>query len=164
MFGVGIGWFKGEFDYVSMNFTDRARRHNEYLHVLTALFSQDMPEFEGPTIRFNGLKFNPKPVQLPHPPFLIGGLTDAAMKRSVRYGDGFYGSAKSPEDAIDQVQRVRRFATEHGRTIPLEISFSAHWAPLTLDHVRRLGDAGVDRLLPKRIDGGGFVWGVAVFA
>ncbi len=151
MFGVGIGWFKGEFDYVGMNFTDRARRLNEYLRALTALFSQDVPEFEGATIRFKGLKFNPKPVQLPHPPFLIGGLTDAGLRRAARYGDGFYGSAKSPEDALDQLQRVRRFETEYHRTVSLEISFSAHWAPLTLDQVRRLGDAGVDRLCPGEL-------------
>ena len=153
MFGVGIGWFKGDFDYAGMNFDDRARRHNEYLQVLTALFTQDVPEFEGPTIQLKGLKFNPKPVQLPHPPFLIGGLTDTAIKRAVRFGDGFHGSARSPEDALDQLGRIRRFESERHRAMPLEISFSAHWSPLTLDQVRSLGDAGVDRLCASELTG-----------
>src|SRR5207245_11127086 len=37
----------------------------------------------------NEVKITPAPIQRPHPPIWLGGFTPAALRRAVRYGDGF---------------------------------------------------------------------------
>ncbi len=53
-----------------MNWEDRALRSNEYMKLLTALWSQERPAFRGRTVAAEGFYFNPKTVQQPHPPFI----------------------------------------------------------------------------------------------
>jgi alkanesulfonate monooxygenase SsuD/methylene tetrahydromethanopterin reductase-like flavin-dependent oxidoreductase (luciferase family) len=47
MFGVGIGWLKEEFEWVGMDWDKRARRNNETLMLLEALFHSESPGFSG---------------------------------------------------------------------------------------------------------------------
>jgi probable F420-dependent oxidoreductase len=149
LFGVGIGWLKEEFEWVGMDWDNRARRGNEMLKLLEALFTQEVPAFKGKTVSTQDFYFNPKPVQQPHPPYIIGGNTDAAIKRACRLGDGWYGIAKTPEQATALVKRVRETETGYQRATPLELTMSVQWRTTTLDDVKRLEEAGVERILPS---------------
>ncbi len=110
-FGVGIGWLKEEFEWVGMDWENRARRNNEMLKLMDALFTQKVPKFQGKTVSTQDFYFNPTPVQQPHPPYIIGGNIggnmDAAIKRACRLGDGWYGIAKQLDQALELVKRVR---------------------------------------------------------
>jgi len=69
-----------------MDWDNRARRSNEILRLMEALFTQEVPNFTGKTVSTQHFYFNPKTVQQPHPPYIIGGNTDAAIKRACRLG------------------------------------------------------------------------------
>jgi alkanesulfonate monooxygenase SsuD/methylene tetrahydromethanopterin reductase-like flavin-dependent oxidoreductase (luciferase family) len=116
---------------------------------LAALFTQEVPKFKGQTVSTEDFYFNPKPVQQPHPPYIIGGNTDAAIKRACRLGDGWYGIAKQLGQALELVKRVREIEKGYNRAKPLELTMGAQWRSTTADDVRRLEEAGVERVLPS---------------
>jgi probable F420-dependent oxidoreductase len=149
LFGVGIGWLKEEFEWVGMDWTNRARRNNEALKLMEALFSQDLPNFEASTVSTRDFYFNPKTIQQPHPPYIIGGNTDAAIKRACRLGDGWYGIAKSIDQALALVKRVREVESGYRRAKPLELTMGAQWRLTTVDDVKRMIEVGVERVLPS---------------
>ena len=132
-----------------MDWDNRARRSNEILRLMEALFTQEVPNFTGKTVSTQNFYFNPKTVQQPHPPYIIGGNTDAAIKRACRLGDGWYGIAKSLDQAVELVKRVREIEKGYQRTKPLELTMGAQWRSTIVDDVRRLEEAGVERVLPS---------------
>lgn len=87
--GFGIGYMQREFDAVGVPLAGRGRRADEYLRVLRELWTRDLPRFEGEHVRFDGVVFEPKPVQKPHPPLLIGGDSRPALRRAATLGDGW---------------------------------------------------------------------------
>ena len=148
IFGVGIGWWAEEFAVVGAPFKDRALRTREYIEAMKALWTSDEPVYRGKTIAVEGVRFYPKPVQKPHPPIVIGGTSELALKRTVRYGDGWYGIAKSLDETRALIARLHEFERAANRATPVEITLSLRTGhPITLDEVRRLAEMGVDRAL-----------------
>jgi probable F420-dependent oxidoreductase len=150
IFGVGIGWFAEEFAAagVGAHFNDRALRTREYIEIMKTLWTQDNPEYDGKTFSIGGVRFNPKPVQKPHPPIVVGGTSDLALKRAVRYGDGWYGIARNMEEARGLIARLREFEHDANRGRPVEVTLSLRTGhSLTADEVSQLRDFGVDRVL-----------------
>ncbi|MBF6558725.1 MAG: TIGR03619 family F420-dependent LLM class oxidoreductase [Candidatus Binataceae bacterium] len=148
IFGVGVGWWSEEFAAVGAPFADRARRTREYIELMKALWTSDEPAYHGTTVSVAGVRFQPKPVQKPHPPIVVGGTSDLALKRTVRYGDGWYGIAKTIDEARTLIGRLRELERAAARARPVEITLSLRTGkPSTLDEVRRLGEMGVDRAL-----------------
>ena len=148
IFGIGIGWFAEEFAAVGADFKDRALRTREYIEAMKSLWTEDDPTYRGKTITVEGVRFNPKPVQKPHPPIVVGGTSELAIKRTVRYGDGWYAVARSMDEARGLIAKLKAQQRAAGRTRPVEITLSLRTGhPLTLDEVRQLGELGVDRTL-----------------
>jgi len=74
--GIGAGWRKVEYDGIGLAFAPvpvRSERLAEAVAVLKGLFADEPLTFEGKHYRIAELDGLPKPVQRPHPPFLIGG-------------------------------------------------------------------------------------------
>jgi probable F420-dependent oxidoreductase len=74
--GIGAGWNKPEYDAIGLAFDDvgvRASRLEESVAILKGLFADGQLTFPGERYRIAALDGRPKPVQRPHPPFLIGG-------------------------------------------------------------------------------------------
>ena len=119
-FGVGVGWLKEEFEAVNVDFTSRGRLTDEYLGALHAAWSQEESTFHGEFVNFTDALSNPKPIQSPRPPVLIGGESDAALRRVARYGDGWYGWNMTPEQFEEGLARLDRQLAQHpfldGRT------------------------------------------------
>jgi probable F420-dependent oxidoreductase len=152
LFGIGIGWLKEEFEWVGMRWDDRAARNNEYLKLMTALWSQKDPVFKGKTVSTEGFKFEPKTIQQPHPPFIFGGNTEPAMKRAARLGDGWYGVTKSVEEAAELVRQLREIEKRYERATPLEVTVGI--GAVTVDNVKRLTEMGVDRIMGSVLKAG----------
>jgi probable F420-dependent oxidoreductase len=149
LFGVGIGWLREEFEWVGMDWENRAQRNNETLKLLETLFTQRLPAFQGRTVATANFYFEPKPVQQPHPPYIIGGNTEAAMKRACRLGDGWYGIAKELSGGLDLVNKLREFEKSYQRPRPLEVTLGLQWRGVTPQDISRLAEAGVQRVLPS---------------
>ena len=152
LFGVGIGWLKEEFEWVGTSWDDRALRTNEYLQLMTALWSQKDPVYKGKTIKTEGWKFEPKTIQQPHPPFIFGGNTESAMKRAARIGDGWYGVTKDFAEAAALTKQLREIEKRYNRAKPLEVTVGA--GTLTVDTIKRLTDLGVDRVMSSVLRAG----------
>lgn len=87
--GTAVGHLEKEFEALGVPFEERGRITDEYLQALKEIWTSDKPRFKGEFISFDDIVFEPKPVQKPHPPIYIGGNTKVAMRRAVRYGDGW---------------------------------------------------------------------------
>jgi probable F420-dependent oxidoreductase len=147
--GFGVGWMREEFEAVGQDFTTRGRRTDEMLQVLHRLFTESRPSFTGEHYQLPEMGFEPKPVQDPRPPFLIGGSSEAALRRAARYGDGWYGGQETPEQAASVVAELLRLRTEFGRADePFEITVLTGWGRgFEPDLVRAYEEAGVDRMV-----------------
>ena len=146
--GVGAGWLKEEFQAVGLDFQTRGGRMRECVRALKVLWTAPEPEFHGRYFSFGPVKFEPKPVQKPHPPIVFGGETHAALKRAAALGDGWYGVGHTPETAAVQVTRLRALLAEAGRgDVPFENTVSCSTPSLTRDDLQRYTDAGVDRIV-----------------
>src|SRR5439155_25984300 len=85
----GVGHAEHEFEALGVPFHRRGRISDEYLEAMTVLWTEDAPAYHGEFVRFEGVHFDPKPVQRPHPPLWFGGNSPAAMRRVARYGTGW---------------------------------------------------------------------------
>jgi probable F420-dependent oxidoreductase len=74
--GIGAGWMRTDYDHAGLDYDrpgTRIDRMLETLDILEGLFADGPFTVEGRHYRITGLEGTPKPVQRPHPPFLIGG-------------------------------------------------------------------------------------------
>ncbi len=129
-FGVGVATTEDEFNNLGVDFKTRGKRADEVLGALQALWTQDVPEFRGEFYNYSGLKFSPKPLQKPYPPILIGGSSPAALRRIVRYGDGWHTLRQSPDEVAAGMAKLTGMMTEAGRdasklkvSISIEVKF-----------------------------------------
>jgi len=140
LFGVGAGWNREEMRDHGTDPRTRGARLNEQLAALKQIWTNDKAEFHGEHIDFDAMFSWPKPVQRPHPPILIGGESDAALRRLVEYGDHWLPRANT---APEEITRVRALLAEQGKPdIPVSV-FGAGRDPKALDG---FAAAGVDRV------------------
>jgi probable F420-dependent oxidoreductase len=114
--GAGVGWLKEEFEVLDT--TDFARRGtgtDEYLEIFKALCAGGEVGYEGETYRFDPVHSVPGSVQRPHPPVLIGGLSNPALRRVARHGDGWLAVAVGPEQMTERLAALKRISAAHGR-------------------------------------------------
>jgi probable F420-dependent oxidoreductase len=146
--GIGVGWLEEEFRAVGVDFDTRGGRTREAVRVMKTLFSEREASFHGRHFSFDPVRFEPKPVQKPHPPFIFGGETGTALARAAALGDGWYGVGHDPETAAVQVQKLRALLAEAGRaSAPFEYTVSHRGGALDRDTVRRYAAVGVDRVV-----------------
>jgi probable F420-dependent oxidoreductase len=113
--GVGVAVTKDEFENLGVDFHTRGRRADEVLAALQALWTQETPRFAGTFYNYEGLKFSPKPFQKPYPPLLIGGSSEAAFRRLVRFGDGWHTLRQTPNQIATARPRIEALMAEAGR-------------------------------------------------
>jgi probable F420-dependent oxidoreductase len=91
-FGVGGGWSKEEYEALGVPFEKRGKRFDEYIKAIKAAWaSPNRSSFEGEFVRYQNAVMLPRPYTPGGPPFLIGGDSEAAMRRAATLGDGWYG-------------------------------------------------------------------------
>ncbi len=174
--GVGAGWMEEEFRLLGApTFKRRGKLVDETLAAIKALWTQADPVFEGEFVSFEGLRFEPKPVQQPHPPIWVGGETKPARRRAGRVGDGWYPVCNNPAAPYDNVEQsaagladVRALAAESGRDpASLDTGLLALWyrmgetlegegghrmaftgtAEAIIDDIGRYAEAGLNHLV-----------------
>jgi probable F420-dependent oxidoreductase len=150
IFGLGIGYLKPEFDALGVSFDHKGARAIEYLEAMLALWISEHPSYSGRFVSFGGIDAQPRPVQRPHPPIVIGGRTPQAYRRAVTHGNGWYGFALDPSEAAACLGELRQALASHPRPDTLgrlEISVTPR-GPLDREAVKRFADLGVHRLIP----------------
>jgi probable F420-dependent oxidoreductase len=145
-FGVGASWLEEEWVAAQLDFHRRGRRVDEALEVCQRLWTEEVVSHHGEFFSFDGAVFEPKPTQRPWPPILVGGESDAALRRAARLGDGWIGMSHDFESGARQVTRLRALRAEAGRDAErFEVCLGGPVAGP--DDVRRWEELGVTRLI-----------------
>lgn len=116
VFGIGVGGeFPAEFQACGVPVNERGARCNEAITVLRKLWHDGEAEHTGKFFPFERVRLKPPPVQVGGPPIWVGGRSDAALRRTARYGDGYVGYLLSPEGFAERMARIRELAQAAGR-------------------------------------------------
>ena len=113
----GIGSPLGpEWDALNIDTKTRGRRTDESLEIIARLWREDSVDFDGRHYKLKGASISPKPVQ-PDLPMWIGGSSEAAIRRTAKYGTGWQGGGETLEDAIRVVAAIKQALPAAGRSI-----------------------------------------------
>ena len=161
--GVGTGWIEGEFEALGVNFKERGKVTDEYIEILKELWTSENPEYNGKYLEFSNIKFLPKPERKPHPPIWVGGESAGAMKRAVKYGDGWHPVGLTPEAFREKAEYLksllpadkkddfvlslrRNIEINDGREFSADDTLRGGREKITKG-IREYGDAGVEHLV-----------------
>lgn len=145
-FGIGASWLEEEWIVAELDFTTRGRRVDEALEVCKRLWTDDDVSFHGEFFNFDGAVFEPKCVQKPWPPILVGGESGAALRRAARAGDGWIGMSHDFESGEAQITKLRALLAEHDRDAA-GFEFCLGGPVTSVEDVKRWEDLGVTRLV-----------------
>jgi probable F420-dependent oxidoreductase len=104
--GLGIGWMPEEFTITGASTARRGARTEEFLAVLRTLWDDGVSSFDGEFYTVPAGRQDPRPVQRPGPPVLLGGMSRAAMERAGRFADGWITSSRADLSAIGEAVAV----------------------------------------------------------
>jgi probable F420-dependent oxidoreductase len=138
LLGVGVGWMRAEFRALGVPYGARARRTDETLAFLRACFAADEAEAHGQ--RF---LFRPRPAP---PPVLVGGGPPQALRRAVRFGDGWMPVGGDAGALRAPIATLREMAAAAGRPAPAVVTLTTlplDDPPRAAAEVVALRDAGV---------------------
>ncbi len=143
--GIGMGWMKEEFELLEQDFHARGRRADEMIEVMRKLWSGEMVEHQGRFYTFERLRMDPAP---PGPiPLYVGGVSEPALRRAARLGDGWISELHRVDELRELIARLHALRREAGREAArFDVVGSASDA-LDLDGYRRMQEAGVTHLM-----------------
>jgi len=148
--GVGAGWLREETEAMGANFGLRWKRTRETVEAMRLLWTRREAAYDGEVIRFPAVRCEPKPVQKPGPPVLLGAHGPKALARVARTYDGWMPLVSSPEELRESVTQLRKLTAERGRK-PDSILISPAINPgengPSASELVRYRDAGAHRLI-----------------
>jgi probable F420-dependent oxidoreductase len=104
--GIGIGWDDVEFDNVGAEFATRASRTDEAILLLRHLFDVGRGPFRGRHYGFDTGVFEPVPMR--HLPIVVGGNSNAALRRAARLADGWQSVHIGPNEFARKREVLRQ--------------------------------------------------------
>lgn len=163
--GIGIGWLKEEMEVVGVPFKERAARTEESVQAIRCLWKDQPEAFNGKYYQWGPLHSNPKPVQKPGVPIIVGGNVEGAARRAARVGDGFYPASGSMKTLPGLLDAMRDECAKVGRN-PEEIELTVAAGMPDPGKVARYQELGVSRMMitPPAADAEGLKRGLNEFA
>jgi probable F420-dependent oxidoreductase len=140
--GVGTSPWREDYDILGVDWAGRGQRLDDSIAILRGLAAGDYFEYESKGFTLPSIKIAPVPTE--PIPVLIGGHSDAALRRAARLGDGWMHGGGDPADLPRLLARLAEFRSQApastGRPFEVHaISLDAY----TVDGVRRLEEQGV---------------------
>ena len=163
--GIGAGWFEAECEAYGIelgSITERFDRLEEALTVIHSLLTQPTTNFDGRYYRLRDAWCEPKAMQQPHPPIVLGGKGERRLLPLVaRFADHWNYSGDDPAE-FARLRDAPRRAVRRPRAGSIgDLTLSANVRPPTddpgrvADDVAAYGEAGADMicvLLPRPYD------------
>jgi alkanesulfonate monooxygenase SsuD/methylene tetrahydromethanopterin reductase-like flavin-dependent oxidoreductase (luciferase family) len=144
-FGVGLSPWPEDFKVCNEPWKGRGKRMDEMIEIIRGLATGEFYEFHGKYYDLDAIKICPTPTE--PIPFLIGGHSEAALRRAAYTGDGWMHAGGEEDELIAYVKRINELRREAGReNEPFEVHAIA-MAGYTLDGAKRLEDLGVTDLI-----------------
>lgn len=150
IFGLGAGYLEPEFRALRAPFEDRGAVTDEAIDAIKALWTMEKPAYKGRFFSFEGIDSQPRPVQKPHPPIVVGGMSRNGARRAAQYGNGWYGFLTDIEATARSLEWIQGNIANGARPAELgeiEISVTPPMR-LTPGIVDRYEEIGVHRLIP----------------
>jgi probable F420-dependent oxidoreductase len=145
LFGVGAGWNREEMANHGTDPSTRFGLLRERVEAMKAIWTSDEASYHGRHVSFDRIWADPKPVQKPHPPVLVGGNADKTLDRVVAYGDEWLPNRiGSDDDMIARFDDLQRRAEAAGRG-PIPVTL--YGTPRDPSRIERLAAAGVHRFV-----------------
>jgi probable F420-dependent oxidoreductase len=145
--GIGVGWSREEFDALGIPFERRGARADEYLRAMRTIWRDDVASFQGRFVSFTEIRVNPKPPRERRVPVIVGGNSDAALRRAAELGDGWYGFNLDGADHVrERLARLRGLCSERGRDLA-ELAIAVALANPRAADIRALQDLGVNEFV-----------------
>jgi F420-dependent oxidoreductase-like protein len=116
--GIGAGWFALEHQQYGMTFPSmggRLQRLDESLEMIKLLWTQDRASFTGRHYQLQDASFNPKPLQKPHPPILVGATGENIALGIVARHAQMWNSFGTPEVFRHKIERLTDHCERIGR-------------------------------------------------
>jgi F420-dependent oxidoreductase-like protein len=119
--GLGAGWMEREHHAYGFPFPETATRlamFAEQLEILYRLWTEERVDFHGSHYTLEDAPAQPKPIQQPHPPLLVGGSgTRGTAEPAARFADEYNTPFASPEDFAQIRAKVEHACESTGRTL-----------------------------------------------
>ncbi|EFH85559.1 LLM class flavin-dependent oxidoreductase [Ktedonobacter racemifer] len=116
--GVGSGGGGRMFSAFEVDPASLIARFTEGLRLMKACWTEPRINFSGRFWQLDGASMEPKPFQKPYPPLWIGANHPAAVRRALRYGNGFFGAGSSTTAQFAQQIHVLREALAESKQDP----------------------------------------------
>lgn len=146
VFGVGAGWNIEEMRHHGTDPKTRGALLDERIEAIKALWTDEPAEYHGRFVDFDSSYSRPKPVQKPHPPVLIGGDSDATVRRVIRHQAGWMSNPLPADRLTKRIKQMRDGATH-------DVPLTTFGTPIDPDYWRALEDLGyyqANLLLPTK--------------
>ena len=139
--GVGSSPWPDDYEILGLPWERRGRRFDECIDIVSGLSAGGYFGYEGEFYDFPPIKLNPIPTR--PIPILIGGHSDANLRRAARRCDGWMAAGGSPEDLTGWITRIQELRRECGRDQePFDI-YATSFDSFSPDGIKRLEDLGV---------------------
>ena len=130
-FGIGAGWFEYEYKSYGYHFdsaSTRIEQLDESINIIKKMWQNEKSSFKGKHYSIKNAICNPKPIQNPHPPIMVGGagqkLIAVAAKHATRYNHPF-GTPEILQSKIEmlkiQCKKIKRSYDEIENSVLLRI-------------------------------------------
>jgi alkanesulfonate monooxygenase SsuD/methylene tetrahydromethanopterin reductase-like flavin-dependent oxidoreductase (luciferase family) len=139
-FGVGLSVWPEDYAVMGVDFKARGKRFDECIAIVRGLCAGGYFEFHGEYYDLPPVKLNPVPSS--PLPILIGGHSDAALKRAAR-NDGWMFAGGRPGELEELVAKLAGYREELGTSGNRFRIFATHMGEITADSVNRHTDLGV---------------------
>jgi F420-dependent oxidoreductase-like protein len=153
-FGFGAGWFEEEHAAYGIDLpplTERFDRFDEALEVIHLLLTEPVADFTGRYYHLDGAFCEPKPLQRPRPPFVIGGKGERRLLRSVaRWADHYNFPGSDLEEYGHKIDVLAGHCDAAGRDFAeIETSIQIRVGDIgeAADLASRAREAGVDHVI-----------------
>jgi probable F420-dependent oxidoreductase len=144
---IGVGWSKDEFELLQQDFHTRGKRADEMIEIMRLLWTGKFVEHHGQHYQFPPLEMNPAPTA--YIPIWVGGISDAAMRRAARVGDGWVSDLQTSDDILASIAKIQVYRKEYGReNLPFSVMATPSDA-FTPDAYKRLEEGGVSHILTQ---------------
>ena len=112
-FGIG-STFSADWRSTGTPTKRRGKRTDEGLEIISRLWRGETVKMDGEFFQYDGVRISPLPVQK-NIPLWIGGSSDAAVRRTIKYGTGWQASFENPDQAGVTVAKIKQGMRDAGR-------------------------------------------------
>jgi len=146
--GLGGGHLGSHENVFGYTREGRVTRFTEAVEIMKRLWTEPKASFHGRFWNLDNVAMEPKPIQKPGPPLLVGGAFPYGARRAIAYGDGWVPHARRPAygDVLGKLPEFAALARAAGRD-PAALPITVFGVAEDGDLIKRYRDAGVARLL-----------------